>query len=126
MLFGLLHAPPGKVRDAQQYELRARTDLRTAEQALDYADRMADLQPDAAPAAGLAGVPAAAPAPARRAARTSWTPCYALVHADGEVSLFEYCLGRLLRTQVAEALDPSRAWVPRRPPPRRRDVTPRR
>ena len=40
--------------------------------------------------------------------------CYALVHADGEVSLFEYCLGRLLQTQVAEALDPARAWVPGR------------
>jgi hypothetical protein len=39
---------------------------------------------------------------------------YALVHADGEVSLFEYCLGRLLQTQVAESLDPSRAWVPGR------------
>ena len=31
----------------------------------------------------------------------------ALVHIDGEVSLFEYCLARLLRSQVIEALDPS-------------------
>jgi hypothetical protein len=37
---------------------------------------------------------------------------FALVHADGEVSLFEYCLGRLLQTQVAESLDPARAWKP--------------
>jgi hypothetical protein len=37
---------------------------------------------------------------------------YALVHADGEVTLFEYCLGRLLQSQVSEALDPSRSWVP--------------
>ena len=33
---------------------------------------------------------------------------YALVHADGQVSLFEYCLGRLLVVQVRESLDPSR------------------
>jgi len=32
----------------------------------------------------------------------------AVVHADGEVSLFEYCLGRLLQVQVRESLDPSR------------------
>ena len=33
---------------------------------------------------------------------------YAMVHADGEVSLFEYCLGRLLRVQVRESLEPAR------------------
>ncbi len=33
---------------------------------------------------------------------------HAVVHTDGEVSLFEYCLGRLLETQVRESLDPSR------------------
>ena len=33
---------------------------------------------------------------------------HALVHADGQVSLFEYCLGRLLHVQVRESLDPSR------------------
>ncbi len=32
---------------------------------------------------------------------------HAVVHADGEVSLFEYCLGRLLQVQVRESLDPS-------------------
>lgn len=32
----------------------------------------------------------------------------ALVHADGRISLFEYCLARLLQVQVREALDPSR------------------
>ena len=31
-----------------------------------------------------------------------------MVHADGRVSLFEYCLGRLLQVQVRESLDPSR------------------
>ena len=33
---------------------------------------------------------------------------HAVSHADGEVSLFEYCLARLLQVQVREALDPGR------------------
>jgi hypothetical protein len=37
--------------------------------------------------------------------------CFALTHADGKVSLFEYSLGRLLRVQVHDALDPARSWV---------------
>lgn len=31
----------------------------------------------------------------------------AVVHAEGQVELFQYCLARLLRTQVIEALDPA-------------------
>ncbi len=34
--------------------------------------------------------------------------CEKLIACDGRVSLFEYCLGRLLRRQTVEALDPSR------------------
>lgn len=34
--------------------------------------------------------------------------CERLIAIDGQVSLFEYCLGRLLRRQTVEALDPSR------------------
>lgn len=33
---------------------------------------------------------------------------HAVVHADNQVSLFEYCLGRLLEVQLREALDPAR------------------
>ena len=111
MLFGLLHAPPGSVRDAQQYELRARIDVRTAEQALDYADRLSDLNPMLRlPLASLA-FPLLRRRP-RPELQQFMDTVYALAHADGEVSLFEYCLGRLLRTQVAESLDPARAWVP--------------
>lgn len=33
---------------------------------------------------------------------------HAVVHADGRISLFEYCLAQLLRVQVREALDPAR------------------
>jgi Zn-dependent protease with chaperone function len=34
--------------------------------------------------------------------------CDTLIHIDGKVGLFEYCLGRMLQRQVIEALDPSR------------------
>ncbi|MGY0799244.1 M48 family metallopeptidase [Lysobacter sp. A286] len=41
----------------------------------------------------------------------------AMVFADGDVSLFEYCLGRLLSVQLRESLDPSRyARIGRRKP----------
>ena len=33
---------------------------------------------------------------------------HAVVNADGQVSLFEYCLGRLLQAQVRESLDPAK------------------
>ncbi len=33
---------------------------------------------------------------------------HAMTHADDHVSLFEYCLGRLLEVQLREALDPAR------------------
>ncbi len=33
---------------------------------------------------------------------------HAVVHADGEVSLFEYCLGKLLQVQVRDSLEPGR------------------
>ena len=47
---------------------------------------------------------------------------FAVVNADGEVSLFEYCLGRLLTVQVMESLDPSRyARFGRRKPGNVRD-----
>jgi len=34
----------------------------------------------------------------------------ALIVADGQLDLFEYCLATLLRTQVIQALDPARHW----------------
>ncbi len=36
------------------------------------------------------------------------TCCEAMIAVDGKVSLFEYCLGKLLRRQTVEALDPAR------------------
>ncbi len=111
MLLGLLHAPAGTVRDAQQFELRARMGPIVAEQALDYAERLADLHPMLRlPLASLA-FPTLRRRP-RPELRQFTDLVYALVHADDEVSLFEYCMGRMLRAQVIEALDPVSAWVP--------------
>ena len=46
----------------------------------------------------------------------------AVIHADGHVGLFEYCLGKLLDVHVREALDPSRyARFGRRKPGNVRD-----
>ena len=111
MLFGLLHAISGPARDRQQFELKARADERTAQQAFDYAERMADLNPALRlPLASLA-LPLLRRRP-RPEIQQFMDTVYALVHADGEVNLFEYCLGHLLRTQLQESLDPVRAWVP--------------
>jgi Zn-dependent protease with chaperone function len=113
MLLGLLHAPAGPVRDAQQYELRARAGQALAEQALDYAERLADLHPALRlPLASLA-FPMLRRRP-RPELQQFMDLVFALVHADGKIDLFEYCLGTLLRTQVTEALDPAAAWVPGR------------
>lgn len=111
MLLGLLYAPAGPQRDRQQVELKARTDLRTAQQALDYAERMNDLDPGLRlPLAALA-FPLLRRRP-RPELQHFMDTVYALVHADQQVSLFEYCLGCLLRTQVSESLDPAHSWVP--------------
>jgi Zn-dependent protease with chaperone function len=108
MLYGLLHSPPGQARDAQQHELRARVDMRNCDQALDYAESMEGLNPMLRlPLAALA-FPQLRRRP-RAELRAFMDNVYALVHADGQVTLFEYCLGRLLNSQVAEAIDPSRA-----------------
>ena len=107
LLYGLLLAPPGKVRDAQQYELAARHDER---QALDYADRLADLPRILCLPLAAMAMPALRRRP-RPELEKFMDGCFALTHADGKVSLFEYSLGRLLRVQVHDALDPSRAWV---------------
>ncbi|HEX5755400.1 MAG TPA: M48 family metallopeptidase [Arenimonas sp.] len=108
LLLGLLHAPPGVVREKQQYELRARHDELTARQSLDYAERLADL-PRALrlPLAALA-LPALRRRP-RGELERFMDSCFALSHADGKVDVFEYCLGRLLRIQVHDALQPSQA-----------------
>jgi Zn-dependent protease with chaperone function len=110
LLFGLLMAPPGKVRERQQFELAARHDERLARQSLDYADRLADLPRILyLPLAAMA-MPALRRRP-RAELEKFMDGCFALSHADGKIDLFEYCLGRLLRIHVRDALDPAGTWV---------------
>lgn len=110
LLYGLLMAPPGKVRDAQQYELSARQDERASRQAVDYADRLAELPRILCLPLAAMAMPALRRRP-RAELEKFMDGCYALTHADGKVSLFEYSLGRLLRVQVRDALDPAGTWV---------------
>ncbi len=111
LLYGLLLAPPGKVRERQQYELSSRLDERVVRQALDYADRLGDL-------ARILCLPLAAMAmpTLRRRPRAEleqfMETCYVLTHADGQVSLFEYSLGRLLGSHVQQLLDPAASSRP--------------
>jgi len=106
LLYGLLLAAPGKVRDAQQYELSARQDERVSRQALDYADRLADLPRILCLPLAAMAMPALRRRP-RPDLEKFMDACFALTHADGKVSLFEYSLGRLLLVQVRDALDPA-------------------
>jgi Zn-dependent protease with chaperone function len=110
LMYGLLLAPAGKVRERQLYELAARQDERLVRQAVDYADRLEGLPRILyLPLASMA-MPSLRRRP-RPELEVFMDACYALTHADGKVSLFEYCLGQLLRVQVHDALDPAGSFV---------------
>ena len=111
LLFGLLMAPAGKVRERQQFELSSRLDERVVRQALDYADRLADLPRILCLPLAAMAMPALRRRP--RAELEQFTDaCYVLTHADGQVSLFEYSLGRLLGSHVKHVLDPAGSSKP--------------
>jgi Zn-dependent protease with chaperone function len=108
LLFGLAHGSDEKVRGKQQFELKARMGAIIAVAAQGYAEQTALLHPMLRlPLAELA-FPVLRRRP-RAELNRFVDAMYALVHADGQVDLFEYCLGRLLRVQVQEALDPAAA-----------------
>jgi Zn-dependent protease with chaperone function len=108
MLFGLLLSGAADVRERQLYELAARHGERPARQTADYAERIAGLPRTLhLPLAAMA-MPVLRRRPRAELERFMDT-CYALTHADGRVSLFEYCLGRLLRVHVRDAIDPAGA-----------------
>jgi Zn-dependent protease with chaperone function len=111
LMFGLLIGYDEAVRSKQRFELKARMGEAVALAAIGFADQTNDLHPMLRlPLAALA-FPLLRRRP-RPELQQFMDSVYALVHADGQVDLFEYCLGNLLRTQVSEALDPSRAWKP--------------
>jgi Zn-dependent protease with chaperone function len=106
LLFGLLMAPPGKVRERQQFELSSRHDERLVRQTLDYADRLAELPRILCLPLAAMAMPSLRRRP-RAELEQFMDSCYALTHADGQVSLFEYSLGRLLGSHVRQLLDPA-------------------
>jgi Zn-dependent protease with chaperone function len=108
LLLGLLLADDATLARNQGVEISARLGTAVAEAAAQLRARhLATLHP-------MLGLPLAALAfpvlrmRPRPELDTFLDTVHAVVNADGEVSLFEYCLGRLLQVQVRDSLDPSR------------------
>ena len=108
LLLGLLLADDERVAERQQAEIAARLGNEAADHAARIHQQLtADLHP-------MLRLPLAALAfpVLRRRPRPDLErfldSVHAMVNADGQVSLFEYCLGRLLTVQVMESLDPAR------------------
>ena len=108
LLLGLLLADDERLAERQQAEIAARLGNEAADHAARIHQQLtADLHP-------MLRLPLAALAfpVLRRRPRPDLErfldSVHAMVNADGQVSLFEYCLGRLLTVQVMESLDPAR------------------
>ena len=117
LLLALLLAEDEGLAERQRFEIGARLGPEAADHAARIHQQLvADLHPMLRlPLAALAfPVLRLRPRPQLDAFMDS---VHAVVNADGEVSLFEYCLGRLLTVQVRESLDPSRyaRFGPRKP-----------
>ena len=109
LLLALLLDEDRRVRALQREDIAARLGMAMAEHAGDLREQHIANQLHPAlrlPLASLA-FPALRMRP-RPELDVFLDTMHAVVHADGRVSLFEYCLGRLLQVQVREALDPSR------------------
>lgn len=112
LLFGLLFSLDATVEQKQRFELKARMGGSMADQAADYAERVHGLHP----ALGLPLAMLVVSTLKRRASsdiETIADVCIALSHADGRISLKEYGLALLLRTELAGMIHPAQAW--RRP-----------
>ena len=108
LLLGLLVDDAAQIATAQHTEISARLGQPVADQATQLHRQLIDeLHPMLRlPLAALA-FPVLRLRP-RPELDTFLDTVHAVVNADGQVSLFEYCLGRLLQTQVRESLDPAR------------------
>ena len=108
LLLGLLLAGDEDLATRQRAEIAARLGEATADHALRIHQQLvADLHPMLRLPLAAVAFPALRLRP-RPELEAFMDSVFAVVHADGEVSLFEYCLGRLLTVQVRESLDPSR------------------
>lgn len=108
LLLGLLLDDDARIAERQHYEIAARLGPEPADEARRLRlQALADLHPMLRlPLASLAfPVLRLRPRPQLDAFMDAM---HAAVNADGRVSLFEYCLARLLTVQVMESLDPSR------------------
>jgi Zn-dependent protease with chaperone function len=108
LLLALLLDPSPQIAAKQQVEITSRMGAAVARQAAEIRrQHLSDLHPMLRlPLAGLA-FPLLRTRP-RPSLETFLDTVQAVVRADGETSLFEYCLGRLLQVQLRESLDPSK------------------
>ena len=108
LLLALLLVDEGSAQHKQVVEIRARLGASLAQYALEIHQQLtAGLHPMLRlPLAALA-FPVLRLRP-RPELDTFLDTVFAVVNADQQVSLFEYCLGRLLQVQVRETLDPAR------------------
>ncbi|TDK22760.1 peptidase M48 Ste24p [Luteimonas aestuarii] len=108
LLLGLLLSNEGRVRSLQHEEIVARMGKLAATEAERLrAESLHDLHPMLRLPLAMMAFPVLRLRP-RPELATFLDTVHAVIHADGQVSLFEYCLGRLLETHLREALDPSR------------------
>ncbi len=114
LVLALLLSTRPEIRRQQRAEVEARLGEAFALKVLGWQGAVAGLHPQLRlPLAELAFPRLRARAPTEL--RAIVDACYALVHADGEVEVFEYCLGLLLHRQLLAAEDPAaRPPAPRR------------
>ncbi|MCW4456231.1 M48 family metallopeptidase [Flavobacterium sp. MXW15] len=106
LLMALLLDADAGIAARQRGEIEARMGAGLADRSAELARRLASLHPALRlPLASLTF--AALRAQPRPQLQLFLDTIDALSHADGRVSLFEYCLSRLLQVQVRAALDPS-------------------
>jgi Zn-dependent protease with chaperone function len=109
LMCALLYSSDEKVQAKQAFELRARHGDALPSVVNDFFAQVTQLHPaHRLPLASLC-FPTLRQRPRTELVRFMET-VYALVHADGQVDLYEYCLGHLLGVQVQELLDPSKSW----------------
>ena len=108
LLLGLLLDAAPRVRALQHEEIVARLGKTLALEAGRLRDQyLHDLHPMLRLPLAMMAFPVLRLRP-RPELATFLDTVHAVSHADGQVCLFEYCLGRMLETHLREALDPSR------------------
>ncbi len=108
LLLGLLLSDDPGVLKIQHSDIAARLGPAVAQQAVDLrAGQLHDMHPMLRLPLAAVAFPVLRLRP-RPQLDDFMDTVHAAINADGKVSLFEYCLGRLLQVQVRESLDPGR------------------